>query len=143
MEIFNFNEIRKILLDATDQGQKKREEISRAAAHTKALSGLAMGVTGMLSLISLITAVTHPFFGGLGLLIWGIATLAGREVFIISGNVENALSDNGWFGNIISRGINALTPKMFIDSIFKNTWIAGPFFSASIIKEMERNTKLA
>lgn len=138
MEIFNFNEIRKLLLDSTNEGIKKREEVSRAAAHTKALSGLAGGVTGMLGLISLITAVTSPFFGGLGLLFWGVATLTCREIFVISGNVENALSGSGFFGNILSRGVNALTPKIFIESIFKNTWIAGPFFSASIIKELER-----
>lgn len=133
----DFNVVRQLLTNQSQEAKKTRDEMARVAAYTKAAAGVALGITAMICVANLITAFSAPIIGCLALLSNAVIGLAFREIFIISGNVADTLNNNGMTGNILTRGSAALTPQRFVDSIFADTWIAGPILGASIVQTYE------
>lgn len=139
MEALNFCYVQQFLLDHSSEGIEGREDAARGAAHVKSASGVACAFTTMLAVVHLITLVAAFSIPvtSLALVATAAIALVFREIFIISGNVVDTLSNDGPLANITGRGTAALTPQLFVNSIFANTWIAGPIFGASIVKEFE------
>jgi hypothetical protein len=143
MEVRVFDRVRQTLLDQTENGKKARSEIAQFAGPGKITLGAATAIATMLTIASLVCAITHPVLGCLGLMFWGALSLMGRDMFVLASNLEKLTSDSGFFGNITNRAAAAATPRMFIQTLFNETWVAGSLFSEMLIQKLERATAKA
>lgn len=134
--LLDFNTVQQLLLDPTSQGKERRDEISRYSALTKTVAGVAIGIVAVLGVVNLVTAASASIFL-LGFLTHASVALVCREIFIISGNIVNTIGNDGLLNNLTIRGQVAASAERFVNSIFADTWVAGPLFGTSLVREYE------
>lgn len=127
-----FDEFRRILLDPTPEGADQRSKIKTIQSGVKAAAGAAFAVSALVGTSAIIASIAAPILGGITVLWAGVGCVLSREVFIIADNIVNICSNN--VDNILSRGMNALTPDWFVASMFKNTWFAKSCFSSFFVE---------
>lgn len=138
MQISNFDSIRVFLLDPSDRRVERRKEILQWILQGKIISGIAMGIFGLAGLTNLAFSVTSPFFKGFQLVVFMVGFFLSREVFVITKNAEKILYNKGPLLNITIKIANIFTPDYFVDSLFKDTLIAAPFFTSFLVEWLNR-----
>lgn len=133
-----FNDIRKTLIDPSQNGQARRQEMSQNAARIQDVAGLAMGGTGVVTLLSLVAMRSFPIIGGMFAFLGALATLAAHEVMVIAENTADMTKGNGPLGNIVNRGTAAWSTSSFRQRITQGTWIIGPVAGSQIEAELNR-----
>lgn len=127
-----FNDIRKILVDPSENGQLKRAEIAKTSGIVKGLSGLAMYGSGTISIISAIAMKTYPMIGGFFTLL-GLVTTAGlHEVKAVAENTEAMTT------SITTQVLSALSEEQFMQNLTKDTWVVGPLFGTTIARGLKQ-----
>lgn len=128
------NEIRKILLNPSVDGQAERREIAEAAAVVQGCSGLLMGSFAMIAAINLLAFnKVFAFVAFLGV------SAAAHEVMIVSRNVGRTMEGDGLIANAINRVSAAFSERAFTRAITKDTWIIGPVFGPVIELSLKDN----
>jgi len=125
-----FNDIRKALLDPA--ARKDREEIEANAGIVKAISGVATGVTGILTVVSLNIARRHPTVGGLLSAGMAIIALVSYESMNLSKNTENMMSST------TDKVAAAWSEHQFTTRITKGTLVVGPLFGTAITRMLKQ-----
>lgn len=125
-----FTDIQRVLLDPRNQTTEARQQFTAGCLAGKTISALATGLSGFFALSNLVSCVSYPILGGVGVAFWGTACLLGFEAFTITQNIENIGS------SIPNRGINAVSSSIFVDSLFKNTVVVGSIFTKACIEAL-------
>ncbi len=129
--MFNFNNIRSVLLDPSARGQEQRMNLVRDSAFVKGCSALGMGGMGVVSLIALVGMRTFPAIGAFFLFIGVMGIVVAHEVFIIAKNTESMMKGEGIM-SYIGRGFAALSKGLFTTRLLSETWVVGPLFGSAI-----------
>ncbi len=117
-----FNDVQQMLLDPRNQTDQIRQQTTVGFLAGKVISGGAALASGLLTLSSLISCTAFPIIGAAGVCFWGTAFILSKDAFTVIANGENINS------SLYNRTTNALSPSTFVNSLFKDTVIAGPLF---------------
>jgi hypothetical protein len=126
----HFNEIQKDLLDPRNQTTKAKQNITVGLLAGKLAFGGAAAITGTFALASLVSCVSSPILGAIGVVFWGAPSLIALDAYTITANIEDILS------SVSNRIYNASLASIFVDSLFKNTNIARPLLTQISIEQL-------
>ncbi|MBS0627505.1 MAG: hypothetical protein JSS09_04770 [Verrucomicrobia bacterium] len=130
-----FTDVQRVLLDPQNQTTEARQQLTAACFAGKAVSALAAGLSGFLGLSNLISCVSYPILGGVGVAFWGTTCLLGLEAFTITQNIENIGS------SLPNRIANSASSTIFVNSLFKNTIVVGSIFTKACIEMLNASKK--
>jgi len=107
---------------------KEREETQKVLEFIQPFCGVATITSIAIAIFGLFLAASYPILGGIVVLTGLGATLASREIHILSKNVLSLLRSN-----VLSRGMSSYSAERLVETITKNTWIIKPFFYNSLV----------
>ena len=126
----NFNDIRFLLLNPTNDAAQARKGISLGAASCKAIFGVGEITMGSIAAVSLVATINFPLFALIAIPSF-LTALGSHEARVISQNIEELFE-----GNLINRSQAALSPDRFTRAILKGSLVAERLFSSCVAKSL-------
>ena len=121
MRNINFSCIQNSFTDSTLEAIRDRKNLFYIVITGQACSGIIVGVGILTCIVGATTAATWPILGGAIVAVGGAISLIYRDIYVVMHNIENILSDDA------KRVASVVNAKVFVDALFKNTYVA-PIF---------------